>query len=142
MLRAGFEAHHTRVDLVAQAFPQLNALTIVSEAPLVLSGPHLGAVLELLFHAIADPGDAVLVPTPSYAGFWADLETRDDLTIVPGGVDRVAAHRYLGSVRRYEIVRSDGTTVQAEVPASTPMLPIGAPCTVEVIAGHRLHRLP
>jgi aspartate/methionine/tyrosine aminotransferase len=25
----------------------------------------------------------VLVPTPSYAGFWADLETRDALTIVP-----------------------------------------------------------
>jgi aspartate/methionine/tyrosine aminotransferase len=23
------------------------------------------------------------VPTPSYAGFWADLETRDELTIVP-----------------------------------------------------------
>jgi iron(III) transport system ATP-binding protein len=64
-----------------------------------------------------------------------------DLTIVSGGVDRVAAHRYLGSVRRYEIVRSDGTTVQAEVPASTPMLAVGSPCTVEVIAGHRLHRL-
>jgi aspartate/methionine/tyrosine aminotransferase len=42
-----------------------------------------GSVLELLFYAIADPGDAVLVPTPSYAGFWADLETRDELTIVP-----------------------------------------------------------
>ncbi|KIG17782.1 Aspartate aminotransferase [Enhygromyxa salina] len=42
-----------------------------------------GAVLELLFHVIADPGDAVLVPTPSYAGFWADLETRDQLQIIP-----------------------------------------------------------
>ncbi|NNC74801.1 MAG: aminotransferase class I/II-fold pyridoxal phosphate-dependent enzyme, partial [Acidimicrobiia bacterium] len=30
-----------------------------------------------------DPGDGVLVPTPSYAGFWADLETRDEITIVP-----------------------------------------------------------
>lgn len=64
-----------------------------------------------------------------------------DLTIVAGGDDRVVAHRYLGSVRRYEIVRSDGTTVQAEVPASTPLLAVGSPCTVEVIAGHRLHRL-
>ncbi|MEY4230610.1 MAG: Fe(3+) ions import ATP-binding protein FbpC 2 [Actinomycetota bacterium] len=64
-----------------------------------------------------------------------------DLTIVAGGVDRVAAHRYLGSVRRYEIARSDGTTVQAEVPSSTPMLAVGSPCTVEVIAGHQLHRL-
>jgi aspartate/methionine/tyrosine aminotransferase len=36
-----------------------------------------------LFHVIADAGEGVLVPTPSYAGFWADLETRDELTIVP-----------------------------------------------------------
>ena len=42
-----------------------------------------GSVLEILFHALADPGDAVLVPTPSYAGFWLDLETRDELSIIP-----------------------------------------------------------
>jgi aspartate/methionine/tyrosine aminotransferase len=47
----------------------------------VLAGT--GSVLEILFHNIADPGDAVLVPTPSYAGFWMDLETRDQLRIVP-----------------------------------------------------------
>lgn len=47
----------------------------------VLAGA--GSVLEILFHCIADAGDAVLVPTPSYSGFWADLETRDELTIVP-----------------------------------------------------------
>jgi aspartate/methionine/tyrosine aminotransferase len=47
----------------------------------LLSGA--GSVLEILFHVIADAGDGVLVPTPSYAGFWADLETRDELTIVP-----------------------------------------------------------
>ena len=47
----------------------------------VLSGA--GTVLENLFYVIADRGDAVLVPTPSYAGFWLDLETRDELTIVP-----------------------------------------------------------
>ncbi len=41
-----------------------------------------GSVLELLFHALADEGQGVLVPTPSYAGFWADLETRDGLRIV------------------------------------------------------------
>ena len=55
--------------------------TIAPEQLAVLAGA--GAVLEHLFYAIADPGDAVLVPTPSYAGFWADLETRDELTIVP-----------------------------------------------------------
>ena len=30
VLRAGFEAHHTRVDLIAQAFPELNALSAMT----------------------------------------------------------------------------------------------------------------
>lgn len=47
----------------------------------VLAGA--GSVLELLFYALGDPGDGVLVPTPSYAGFWLDLETRNALEIVP-----------------------------------------------------------
>ncbi|MBT8211696.1 MAG: aminotransferase class I/II-fold pyridoxal phosphate-dependent enzyme [Acidimicrobiia bacterium] len=47
----------------------------------VLAGA--GSVLEIMFAALCDPGDGVLVPTPSYAGFWADLETRDEITIVP-----------------------------------------------------------
>ena len=46
----------------------------------VLAGA--GSVLEILFHCLCDPGEGVLVPTPSYAGFWADLETRDELKIV------------------------------------------------------------
>jgi aspartate/methionine/tyrosine aminotransferase len=47
----------------------------------VLAGA--GSVLELLFRALADPGEGVLVPTPSYAGFWMDLELRARLAIVP-----------------------------------------------------------
>lgn len=47
----------------------------------VLAGA--GTVLEDVFYALADPGDGVLVPTPSYAGFWMDLETRNELCIVP-----------------------------------------------------------
>jgi aspartate/methionine/tyrosine aminotransferase len=47
----------------------------------VLAGA--GSVLEILFYALADPGDGILVPTPSYAGFWLDLALRDELTIVP-----------------------------------------------------------
>lgn len=46
----------------------------------VLAGA--GSVLELLFHVLADPGDTVIVPTPSYAGFWPDLQARDGLAIV------------------------------------------------------------
>ncbi len=52
-----------------------------SEQISVLAGA--GSVLEILFHALADPGDGVLVPTPSYAGFWLDLEMRNRLSIVP-----------------------------------------------------------
>lgn len=50
------------------------------EQLVVLAGA--GTVLESLFYVIADPGDAVLIPTPSYAGFWLDLETRDELGVV------------------------------------------------------------
>ncbi|MCG6950323.1 MAG: aminotransferase class I/II-fold pyridoxal phosphate-dependent enzyme [Acidobacteria bacterium] len=47
----------------------------------VLAGA--GSVLDFLFRAIGDPGDGVLVPTPSYAGFWMDLELRARLSIIP-----------------------------------------------------------
>ncbi|MBJ7257016.1 MAG: YbjN domain-containing protein [Akkermansiaceae bacterium] len=51
VLRASFDAHHTRVDLIAQAFSHLNALVIVSESPMVLDAVHLAPVLELLARA-------------------------------------------------------------------------------------------
>jgi hypothetical protein len=51
VLRAGFEAHHTRVDLIAQAYPQLNALSIVTESPMPLDEDHLPVALELLARA-------------------------------------------------------------------------------------------
>jgi aspartate/methionine/tyrosine aminotransferase len=54
---------------------------IAAECIAVLAGA--GAILETLFYAIAEDGDGVLVPTPSYAGFWMDLQTRNRLTIVP-----------------------------------------------------------
>jgi aspartate/methionine/tyrosine aminotransferase len=47
----------------------------------VLAGA--GSVLDFLFYALGDPGDGVLVPTPSYSGFWLDLELRAGVTIVP-----------------------------------------------------------
>jgi iron(III) transport system ATP-binding protein len=64
-----------------------------------------------------------------------------DLTVEPGGPDRVLAHQYLGSVWRYEVGRDDGSTVLAEVPAGTALLDIGAACSVRVVADHELHRL-
>jgi iron(III) transport system ATP-binding protein len=65
-----------------------------------------------------------------------------DLTVIAGGDDRVLAHRYLGSLWRYEVARSDGSVVQAEVRAGAPSIAVGAACTVQVVAGHDLHRLP
>ena len=51
VIRAGFEAHHTRIDMVAQAYPPLNALSVVAESPLRLDPEHLPLVLELLARA-------------------------------------------------------------------------------------------
>lgn len=51
VLRAGFDAHHTRVDLIAQAHPQLNALTVVAESPVSFPPTHKAAVFELLMRA-------------------------------------------------------------------------------------------
>ena len=51
VLRAGFDAHHTRINLVAQAYPQLNALSVISETPLQLDQDHLPIILELLARA-------------------------------------------------------------------------------------------
>lgn len=51
VLRAGFEAHHTRVDVIAQAYPQLNALSIVGEVPRPVGLAHRPYLLELLARA-------------------------------------------------------------------------------------------
>ena len=51
VIRAGFDDHHTRIDLVAQAYPQLNALSVVAESPLRLDATHLLPLLELLARA-------------------------------------------------------------------------------------------
>lgn len=53
------------------------------DAAHVITLAGAGSILETLFYVVSDPGDGVLVPTPSYAGFWADLETRDELHVVP-----------------------------------------------------------
>jgi aspartate/methionine/tyrosine aminotransferase len=53
------------------------------DADQVVTMAGAGAILEALFRGLADPGEGVLVPTPSYAGFWPDVQTRNDLHIVP-----------------------------------------------------------
>jgi aspartate/methionine/tyrosine aminotransferase len=94
---------------------------IAPEQLAVLSGA--GSVLELLFYTICDPGVGVLIPTPSYAGFWADLETRDQLAIVP-------VHCTSDEGFRLTRERLDATVAGAERPVrallfTTPNNPLG-----------------
>jgi aspartate/methionine/tyrosine aminotransferase len=53
------------------------------DADQVVTLAGAGSILESLFYVIAAQGEGVLVPTPSYAGYWFDIETRDDLTAIP-----------------------------------------------------------
>ena len=48
VIRTAFEAHHTHLQLHAQAFPTINALSIVSETPLPSpSDEHLFSIMEM-----------------------------------------------------------------------------------------------
>jgi 1-aminocyclopropane-1-carboxylate synthase len=69
-----------RASVAAFASDHVWGRDVEADEVVVLAGA--GSILETLFYAIADPGEAILVPTPSYAGFWADIETRDELHIV------------------------------------------------------------
>jgi hypothetical protein len=51
VIRAHFEAHHTHLQLHAQVFLELNALSVVVETPCAPDSAHLGAALELLMRA-------------------------------------------------------------------------------------------
>lgn len=48
------------------------------DAENVIALARAGSILEALFYVISNPGDGALLPTPSYAGIWPDLEVRDD----------------------------------------------------------------
>jgi aspartate/methionine/tyrosine aminotransferase len=82
-----------------------------------------GSVLELLFHAIADPGDGVLVPTPSYAGFWADLETRDALSIVR--VDCPSAEGFALTIERLDAAIATASCPVRALLFTNPDNPLG-----------------
>ncbi len=96
----------------------------------VLAGA--GSVLELLFYTLADPGDGVLVPTPSYAGFWGDLEVRDGLTIVPVPTSAEDGFR-LSAERLDRAVAGAGRPVRALL-FTTPNNPVGTVYTPAEIA--------
>jgi len=98
----------------------------------VLAGA--GCVLEILFHAIADPGDGVLVPTPSYAGFWPDLETRDELRIIP-------VHGSPGDGARLTAERLDRALSEADCPVRALLLTSPDNPTGYVYSAAELHEV-
>ncbi|HSJ71944.1 MAG TPA: aminotransferase class I/II-fold pyridoxal phosphate-dependent enzyme [Acidimicrobiia bacterium] len=71
-----------------------------------------GSVVEALAWALVDPGGGVLIPTPSYAGYWNDIEARARLRAVP------AHTRSEGDFRITEDVLTSA--------ADTSAVPIGA----------------
>jgi len=51
VIRSVFRAYHVSAELTAQAFPELNALSIVAEIPMPIKAPYIPPVLELLNRA-------------------------------------------------------------------------------------------
>ncbi len=51
VIEAEFEAHHTRVPLHVQVFPELNAVSVVSRSGNPVPGSHLPAACELVLRA-------------------------------------------------------------------------------------------
>lgn len=51
VVTSAFEAHHTHIHLHAQAFPNLNALSVVAESPLAFDATRLPLALELIMRA-------------------------------------------------------------------------------------------
>jgi aspartate/methionine/tyrosine aminotransferase len=116
--------------------------TFPPEQIAVLSGA--GSVLETMFYAIADPGDGILIPTPSYAGFWMDLQTRNQLQIVP--VHCTSDEQYRLTRHRLDsALQSAGRPVKALL-FTTPNNPLGTVYGRDEIAevldwaaAHQLH---
>ena len=98
----------------------------------VLSGA--GSVLETLFYVLTDPGDGVLVPTPSYAAFWPDLETRDQATIIP--VHTTSEDGFELTVRSLDQALSNSDRTVRALLYTNPNNPLGridAPSKVEEV---------
>jgi aspartate/methionine/tyrosine aminotransferase len=78
---------------------------VEAENVIVMAGA--GAILETLFYVLGDPGDGVLVPTPSYAFYWPDLGMRDELTVVPVHTSRSDSFRVTPELLDEAVAASD-----------------------------------
>ncbi len=60
---------------------RLLGCSVDAESVVVMAGA--GVVVESLAWSLVDPGGGVLIPTPSYSGYWNDIEARAGLRAVP-----------------------------------------------------------
>ncbi len=51
VIKSVFEAHHTQVEVIAQAYVPLNALSIISECPMDIPHTHFAIAMELFMRA-------------------------------------------------------------------------------------------
>lgn len=82
-----YQPTHGRLDFRATMLTYIEELLHLPTGRLKLEGLVVGAgcnaVLENLCFALAEPGDAVMIPTPYYAAFEFDLAARAGLKIEP-----------------------------------------------------------
>jgi len=51
VIRSVFEAHHTQVEVISQAYVPLNALCVTSECPMSIPSTHFPTAMELFMRA-------------------------------------------------------------------------------------------
>lgn len=121
-----------RQDLATFLGTHVLGRPVDAEHVAVLAGA--GSILEVLFYALADRGEGVLVPTPSYAGFWMDLEVRDELRVIP-------VHARADTGYQVTLEHLDAAVKASDVPVrallfTTPNNPLGtvySPEDLEII---------
>lgn len=112
----------------------------------VLAGNGVTALLDTLFFNIADEGDVVLVPTPSYGMFMHDVTTRNGLHLAGVPCDDITEARFRQHVRpgrpqpeligRLELAVAEQRRLGRRVAAlliANPENPLGRCYTAEIL---------
>ena len=112
------------------------------ESMVIMAGA--GATIEALFNALCEPGEGVLVPTPTYAAYWLDLETRINVRVIPAPTG--AEQDFVPTVDDFERALEGADGPISAVLLTNPANPTGrmiAPETLSAISAwarsHQLH---
>ena len=81
--------------------------TIGPDAIVAMAGA--GTVIEAVASVTGDPGDGVLIPTPTYAAYWMDIESRTGMAAVSAPMEAAHDFRIDPTMlqRHFEAVASD-----------------------------------